>query len=299
MFNVPESQTDDSVDVLKLSELLCANLDFETRPTTLLKCVDFSSLNTLQIYRCKRALPFLEALVTYYSQGSCKLRRLDIMLLRHRDGGHDAAMQATENLLQCVSPLQHLYLDAGADRLVNIACLLRHGPSLRSLWLSTGRAAVMGHLNFRDVSTLLDSCSRLEQLATNLCPIDLGPIESVGSDFALTSSGYLPQTELEAMLDVFARQRRLHTIRVLSLPMIDYGQSPNPTASNRMVIPKSAAGMTQVTMHKFAAHLVRYLIERGSRLKLLAILALSAARASLTSRQRRERPPLAKSFLLA
>jgi hypothetical protein len=170
-------------------------------------------------------------------------------------------MQAIESLLQCVPPLRQIYIDVGADKLVSTACLLRHGSTLRTLWLATGRAETPGHLSINDLNALVDGCPHLEQLATNLCPVDMGPIELVGSDFTLNHNRHLPRTELEAMLDSFARLTKLHTFRVLWLPTIDYNES---------LLNPAGVATTRIIMQKLAAHMMRYLASQGSRLKVLA-----------------------------
>jgi hypothetical protein len=271
VLDVPVAHDQGLIRTLGLTQLGFGGLCFATYSTTMFKSINFSALVTLRITSCRRVTPFLKALTVLYSESPCKLARLDVIIRAQRGNTHDAAMQATESLLQCVPPLEYIYVDIGGDRLVSTACLLRHGPTLRTLWLATGRTETPEHLSSEDLNALIDGCPHLEQLATNLCPIDMGSIQCVGSDFTLHHNRNLPRTELEAMLDTIARQKKLHTLRVLSLPTIDYGESPNPNATNRVAIPATTVGTTQMIMHKFAAHMMRYLANRGSRLKLLAI----------------------------
>jgi hypothetical protein len=187
------------VKVLKLFKLGLCNLSFKPLPTTIFEHIDFSSLEGLRITRCKGARSFIHTLAAYYSRTSCNLKRLDILLQKHPDTMR-ATVRAIERLLQCVPPLRQLYVDTGSDRLVNVTCLLRHGKALQTLWLATGRAEVLEHLTAENFVTLLDYCPLLKQFATNLCPIDLGPIGSMGSNFALGKDDCLPQTELSAIL---------------------------------------------------------------------------------------------------
>jgi hypothetical protein len=200
LFDGLRTSEDHSVDPLRLQRLLYHYLDFAASPTTIFTYIDFSALETLQIIRCKDVSPFLLALVGVYTQSPCNLKRVHILLRKTEYFARDPTIRAIEQFLGCISPVQHLSLDTGADKLVGSACLLKHAPTLLALWLGTGYAEAGAHLNTRDLSTLLEDCIHLEQLAIHLCPIDLGSIENVGSNFSLVTPDTAPLTELEAML---------------------------------------------------------------------------------------------------
>jgi hypothetical protein len=137
VLDVPGAHNQGLTRTLELTRLLFASLCFANYSTTMFKSINFSALVTLRIASCQRTTPFLEALTVLYSRSPCKLQRLHITLRSHGDGEHDAAMQAIESLLQCVPPLRQIYIDVGADKLVSTTCLLRHGSTLRTLWLAT------------------------------------------------------------------------------------------------------------------------------------------------------------------
>jgi hypothetical protein len=152
----------------------------------------------------------------------------------------EETQQALEHLLDVISSLQHLQLDAGRDKLVSAACLLRHGTTLQSLCLSADRTTANFHLSLSDLTTILRGCPHLQQLAIALCPVDLGSIDDLGADLMLgvttAASNY---AELEAMLvkpfhynllmvanpiltctqDIIASVPTLHTLRILSMPV--------------------------------------------------------------------------------
>jgi len=59
----------------------------------------------------------------------------------------------------------------------------------------------------------------------------------------------------------------LRTVRMLSLPTIDYGKPTNPTTWNDISITDDDVCLTQMIMHKFATRIMQYLWSRGSGIK--------------------------------
>ncbi|KAF2826081.1 hypothetical protein CC86DRAFT_466873 [Ophiobolus disseminans] len=81
------------------------------------------------------------------------------------------------------------------------------------------------------LASLLAKCPHLEGLAVDFCPIDLGPVQNLSGDFQLQKVMDVDyaQTNLEAFLDVVAKHCGLRSLRMLTLPNIDYGRVVDPT----------------------------------------------------------------------
>jgi hypothetical protein len=252
------------------------------------KHIDFSILTSLRVVHCMGALRFLQTLVMQYSQGPCNLTELAIVVDLCHGGLGRKSHQALEDLLDLVSPLQQLQLDTGSDKLVSTACLLRHGTKLQSLCLSAASTTAQVYLSLLDLNTLLRGCPYLQQLAITLCPVDLGFIDDLGVDSTLGgNTGASKYPELEVMLirvshyhlstglisiltytqDIIASVPTLHTLRILSLPVIESHQPA--LAAIEMQMDKK-----QATMQRYANQIMAYLVKRGSKVKLLAVKPL-------------------------
>jgi hypothetical protein len=194
----------DDEDVFTIPKLSRLDLQFVHLQacSPFLKHVDFSFLTSLRFVSCQSDLSFLQTLARYYSQRPCNLAKLEISLkLRHSGGPIKETHQALEHLLYVLPPHRHLKLDAGNDRLVSTACLLRHGTMLQSLCLSAEHTTAKIYLSLSDLTTILRACPHLQQLAIALCLVDLGSIEDFGANFTLGSNtAASAQAELEAML---------------------------------------------------------------------------------------------------
>jgi hypothetical protein len=140
-----------------------------------------------------------------------------------------------------------------------------------------------------DITVLLHVCTELRQLAIDMCPVDLGPIERVGLGFSLGTGSHLPQTELEAVLVRSVDILRLnhHTniapgrpcsstqpthLAYLTLPLIDLHAPPTgPSYVGRLEIDSAHVGTVQIAMQRYAEQVMRYIAERGSKIKVLAL----------------------------
>ncbi|KAF2826088.1 hypothetical protein CC86DRAFT_406388 [Ophiobolus disseminans] len=134
------------------------------------------------------------------------------------------------------------------------------------------KPTTMPYLRYENLVKLLHGCTELQELAITICPIYLGPIERVGSDFALDADSQLPQTELEALLDIIVRQSKLHTLRILALPTIDFHALQGPPGNvGREQLINIHVNAVQVAMQRFASQVMSYMAGRESKLKVLAM----------------------------
>jgi hypothetical protein len=75
--------------------------------------------------------------------------------------------------------------------------------------------------------------------------------------------------------NVLARHPKLHTLRVLSLPIIDYHETPNPSSTNGIAISNDVVSATQIAMNRLASQIMSYMVGHGSKIKVLAISPLT------------------------
>jgi len=70
---------------------------------------------------------------------------------------------------------------------------------------------------------------------------------------------------------MIAKHPKLQSLRMLSLPFIDYGKTTNPTTSNSVGINDDEVYPTQVIMHRLASNIMLYLWEQGSKVVLFGV----------------------------
>jgi hypothetical protein len=160
-------------------------------------------------------------------------------------------------------------------RLVNIACVTHHGSTLRQLGLASTREFEVTpiHIITNDLKAILTSAPHLEGLAIDLCPIDLGRVRDLGSDFTLQepAGGVRVPDELESMLNALANHHALRSLRVLSVPQIDFREPPVSSEDVEHWPEDSQVLASQVIMQKFSTEVVRYLTAQGSFLNVFGI----------------------------
>lgn len=69
-----------------------------------------------------------------------------------------------------------------------------------------------------------------------------------------------------------AKHRTLRSLRILTVPSVDYGMIPNPNLMERIGLPEEHVYASQVTMQAFATEVFRLLASSGSNIRALAIM---------------------------
>lgn len=251
--HVPSSThtTSGAHKLCNLQALQLYNLELESH-AILHRYLDIGSLRSLQLYRCRTVAPVLNCLTAAVSKLCC-LEELEIVLRVSRTNADD--IRAVDILLKNVHGIRSLWLDVGRGPALDIAGVCQQGTTLRNLGLASTASDPL-HLAASDLAVVLNACPKLKGLAINFCPIDLGSIQLLGSGqtvLGMLSFAHFP-TELEAFLvrclirpktllahltflkNTIAKHEALRTLRMLSLPMIDYGGERIPTSTNDVSI---------------------------------------------------------------
>ncbi|RYO48635.1 hypothetical protein AA0116_g12463 [Alternaria tenuissima] len=255
---------------LQLDHLQLSWLDLETYPASLFTVIDFSVLRDLLVMECDNVGAFLTALVPGASQVPA-LKRLEMVssLLPPSD----ASLQAIETLVTSTPSLQTLWLDVGKGRLIDVACLAGHGNTLKRLGLAASSRTQGPYYSALDLDKLLTQAPKLVDLAVSLCPINLGHVRHLGAKFKLfkqTGNDYV-LSETEFLLIRIAKHQNLQSLRILTLPSIDYGMIPNPNIVKGIDLPDEHVYTSKVMMQAFATEVFRLLARNGSNIRALAI----------------------------
>jgi hypothetical protein len=197
--------------LLHLQKLDLGCVTFAIQPTLLLSYVDVARLSTLVLRKCRKVGLLLPALALAFSH-ACSLTELEISMPIGAKPC-EVTMQACEALLNRVPGLRKLWLHVARGRMVDINCISRHGSTLLQLGLCRSPKAdrTQTHVDAADLRTLLASSLNLEDLAIDLCPIDLGDSHRFSSNFTLEGSAggiYVP-SELKSTLDAVADHLKL------------------------------------------------------------------------------------------
>ncbi|KAF2443872.1 hypothetical protein P171DRAFT_45841 [Karstenula rhodostoma CBS 690.94] len=153
---------------LVLKHLELGDLRLGESSRALLHEIDISRLEGLHIHDCVEVTPFLSALSSLFSRAKPSLRRLNVSSNERLPilGALDAFLQTWRGLRTIVicMPLQNLVPKEG---------IMHHTDTLRLLLLGdvADRYQEPYNLNVMDI---LKKCSRLQEVAINLGPYDLG-----------------------------------------------------------------------------------------------------------------------------
>ncbi|CAI9631116.1 unnamed protein product [Alternaria burnsii] len=258
---------------LQLDLLRLGWLDLKTYPASLFTVIDFSVLRALSIVDCYNIGAFLTALVPGASQVPA-LKKLGISA---HSSSHlsEATVKAIETLVTSISSLQDLWLNVGKGRLVDVACLAGNGNMLKRLVLATSSRTQGPYYSALDLDKLLTQAPNLEHIAINLCPISLGHVRYLGTQFKLFQQNGNDYVfgETEPLLVRIAKHRTLRSLRILTVPSVDYGMIPNPNLVERIGLPEEHVYASQVTMQAFATEVFRLLASSGSNIRALAIMS--------------------------
>jgi hypothetical protein len=175
---------------------LCG-LDFSARTSSLLSFFNASALQSLQLSQCKNIGPLFIALAAEFKH-SCSLVEFDITLI---DAPTLELRQALDGALDVMGPnLRCLWLQSKAGGNIDINHVTRHGPSLRQLGIEGISLHIEPILSVNELSAMLAACPHLEGLAIHLCPISLGKILDLASNFDLGRASSPGTSDLRASL---------------------------------------------------------------------------------------------------
>ncbi|KAF2676220.1 hypothetical protein K458DRAFT_437389 [Lentithecium fluviatile CBS 122367] len=252
-------------------------VDFSKAPAALAEHLDVLKLNTLALSGCRGVAPFLRCLAARFSasEGRGSSPALTTLELNVSSAFAKDAMPAIEALLQSFRGLEWLWIANLGLLLPDKKCFAQHKQSLRYLGVESGNLWNMSYYSSVDMKYILASCKRLETLAIQLPPIQLGHLHGLGDEFRLRSptSAYV-KTEIETIFEIIASHPKLRALRLLEMPAIDYtGYAQNGPDSAVPIKPitEAAIPLVRATMQHFASEVMQYLSSHGSHLKILIV----------------------------
>lgn len=142
-----------------------------------------SNLRALQLEACIDQISFLKGLSSFYTSNVGKLEDL-IVILPMELTESENTVQAIELLLKTCPKLSDLQLDLSAHRLVAKHSVMAHHKTLESLMLGTADSGSGRYYSAADLNSILNGCTKLEALAIDMPPLDLGPISKPVTDFS-------------------------------------------------------------------------------------------------------------------
>ncbi|CAN9268568.1 unnamed protein product [Alternaria alternata] len=225
---------------------------------TLCKNFNMSQLRSLQIRDCDYLIPFLEGLSSFFIDNTGELDELMIALPMRLDQPPET-IQAMERLLRVCPKLQVLLMDLSKHGPVAKDCVLAHCQKLISLLMSTWRLSSGGQFSARDMSFILEACTKLESLAVNIsswCIRDLPKLEA----------GFRLDADFEDMLTSISANSTIRALRIFDPPILDWGdreRTGRPRSSQQ-------SALYQVLMQNHANQILQFMAKQGSNLKILS-----------------------------
>ncbi|KAF1844517.1 uncharacterized protein K460DRAFT_354429 [Cucurbitaria berberidis CBS 394.84] len=157
---------------LKLRQLYLVNVRLPETPSHIVMCLHLPSLQELSIDSCENSSPLL-SLVAQQMAKSTEPSALKVFSRRHEKG-----MESVEELLNSVSSLKGIVVDAESEIPLAVSCLKSNGTSLQYLLLgfSKGRGAGSMHTDTKyaisELAQLVNTCPNLEVLGVGVANID-------------------------------------------------------------------------------------------------------------------------------
>jgi hypothetical protein len=174
---------DVAVQPLQLTRFRLQWISLSLSHGRLLKYVNFPGLRSLALICCHGIGPFLMAIATQLSL-SCNLIELGIVMPQALIVQDDDVVQGIEAVLDSCSGLQSLWINVDKARMVEPSCITRHGQTLRKLGISIDPENAV-YYSVSDLHAILTSASHLEELAVHIPPIEMGSLQSLGTNFNL------------------------------------------------------------------------------------------------------------------
>ncbi|CAN9358381.1 unnamed protein product [Alternaria alternata] len=260
-----------ATQTLHLRYFQLCSLNLKTYPASLFTVIDFSVLRELYVVYCRKFGDFLTALAPGVSKVP-SLEKLEIIVTLSSTPS-EADVQAIETLLTSTSSLQRLWLDVGEGRLIDVACLAGHGNTLKCLGLAAVSRTQGPYYSALELDKLLIQAPNLVSLAICIRPINLGHARHLGAKFKLfkqTGNDYV-LSETEFLLFRIAKHQNLRTLRMLTVPNVDYEIIPNPSILEWIGLADEDVYTSQVMMQAFATEVFRLFARNGSNIRALAM----------------------------
>ncbi|KAG9194965.1 hypothetical protein G6011_00085 [Alternaria panax] len=233
--------------------------------------IDLSELKCLQLIKRLG----IENLMTVLAP-VCNLTELHITMAWHDESEQQSwygLRGAAEALLNSFSGLEVLWLDFRDKQLMDVSCIIHYGPSLRQLGLGSAFAMTENWYSATDLARLLQSALQLEDLATNICRVDLGIASKVTQSFKLTSIPREANEEatLEVCLTPISAHRTLKHFRIVNLPIVRYGKWPHRSTGNAHESPRDSVEVARTVMQHYDTQILSYMSNLGSKVQLLGL----------------------------
>lgn len=275
---------------LKLRELSLHYISL-ARCEPLLQMVDFLSLKTLRINNCEQSRHLFHHIIKVSGSQPSNLKVLDLRLDKLTIDRQD--IHQFGYLLSTVEDLQELHVRPGPNRTLPPACILSHHKTLKSLTLAflyppTGQESFVNRAlkgseearlpdnihSFPEIPSIFTQCIHLSHLTICLLKTQFVLLDIDTQDGFLLHDipGHPLTADLETLLDTIATMPHLRTLRLL-MPSFDTHGSME-TQGDTLHFPYLGQWATTIMkshLDHFASETLRYLQDRGSKVRALAL----------------------------
>jgi hypothetical protein len=231
------------------------------------------ALRKLTIEDCpaQGIIRLFEALTHSFASGDPQLKSLQIkQTIRTKSGLFADTLNA---LLLSFRGLQELFIYDGDCRKVDVAAVVNHGSTLKTLILLKGDPHKFDPVK-PEIIDMLSHCLNVEQLCMDLYDLQHNKCEGDNPDFVAPPSTHSSaRSPLEAAFTTIATLPKLHTLRITDSKIHRCGTDADLDITD-MQLRRMGNGSQRYQFQATADTLMQYLHKQGSELKLLAFSPL-------------------------
>ncbi|CAN9382956.1 unnamed protein product [Alternaria alternata] len=221
------------------------------------------SLKTLDIIHCDRVPVLLRHLTSKYTiSNESALKSFN---LTQDPEDEEELVQSLNQFIGCFSGLETLFVATRDPQHVDVHKVCRHGQTLRFLHLDPLYRQMdltlfnnRGYYSAGELETLAAGCPYIEELGIHAAAIDLSVVD-LSLKFSIFNGRDLPRA-----LDILARLRSLHSLRLTHLLTVNDNNEVGDSNSNAW------------HHSRLASKVMQYLVERGSSIEVFAISPTAA-----------------------
>ncbi|KAI8943389.1 hypothetical protein NX059_001401 [Plenodomus lindquistii] len=243
--------------------------------SNLFNYIDSLSLTELRLVECLQIQPLLTHLIQSFNSNGSNLKRLDIVESSRTVVPHVPVSPTISTLLSSFKGLRHLAVATRGSTQVSKESIINHAETLERLQIDNSsnslRPAAYGE---SDLAAILTACSNLEELAIEMgIPVMedwLGIHHDIFQEQSNDLTGEDEASPCSALLPMIASHSRLHTLRMLDHPFIDWDHDGNSTRFLTDPIHGTRRELAAIIVKGVATQVFCHLSKKGSRIQTLA-----------------------------
>jgi hypothetical protein len=271
-------------DLTKLRDLRFDGLCFADHYAKTFRHIDPMVLTSIWLLQCFDVQPLLRSLARFSKNARPTLIYLEIELpddTVERDVDVGGVSRDTIDLLLSFCGLESIVLSMATFPLVSKEGIVKHAATLQLLVADAHHTNVSRHCNVSDLVAILDACSRLKELAVHIdLPVPATWTKLCHNIFEPAAGQSVADVTCVALLKAIAAHPRLHALRILDPPFLDWDNSRDTVYFSQNPIEAVHVESAAAALQNLMNHILQILIDHGSKMRQLGWLPSRTSGAS-------------------